>query len=1542
MRLLWAFLLLLCSASWAGTHFADVLTDWAGSPGDTATVDTNQWKLDSLAIAVDSVVFMQALDTALNTIQGGINFGATPLVGVGTGGMFRVLFLQYPQTAITDPANNYLYVASADLFNQTLGITDVAGINIFSGSSFYAQHYYGFSPPDVRASVPSFMDFYSDDSRWAGQWSNDLTSYGPSSRANSSFIVPTGQDFANLNVLMAPGSCALPCAPVSVGSIKSYEYLRGAHYGVDPIYLRMSFAPLNNTFNQFVTIHSPHGPYDNTTNNIQKIKMRWEQLSPSLILALDSFDVPALKGLYHVNVAADTATQHAVMGYTDATGATLKLQAYDKPSGGAVARFSGQYTVVNSLDSKASFTDTMSRNFNLRSLGSDYFLLVYGSGNRIHATTLHINSGSGVVFDSDTIVSPIGINCQFPDLSVNANYVGIAYMRTDAGAIRPEILRFKRNGNALLNDIANPAFVQAYQGPALTFATIASGIPGGSVPHVKALHMPGRASVAIDTNGNAALAFNQERNARLVGYRDRKIYSPTADWTSKPFALSAFPLLVGDSVHFTSATTTPANPTKVQVQLLRSGVVLAPAGSANAYDATGAFHYTLTLSRIDSFKTPAVASTNINWNIQPRKPSINFIRVGAATNPMQIFDSNTTYDVINRKDTVRLFCSAWDLDNPASLIYHVRTTSVSPRNGVAQVYVYSKDSTLVNSANNSSYTFEVVIPPLTLEADLLALSVYTDDGSWGSPRVPVNLRYHDLYPTEGMRILWKNGVGILKDSAVVDGNAVRVQMNDSALVKVGVLDGNDATLQLSWVIHNSRGTIKTGLATVPSGDTAQIRIPWDHLDRDPRVILGPDAIKLVIDTLTVTITDPDTSYMRQLAFIPNHLPQLDSISITGIERQGVFNDTLLGRWRASQAQIPLLVIPATPLRLEHHSREVDQVNGDQFQYQWDILLQDPVQKSQWNTALRTVGDTLIYAFPDNAVKQLARIRATVTDLSGATHSDTINVVFPRVDTVGGWEISMTYLQDSLRFVIGVGTMTAKRDVGIRNIGSLNLDILSVHTGQDQGAWLDYQLVWGNMPPVQDNTQLSRITAPISIPSGGEIPIRFSVDVSNMRGDRMIFDTLYIATSDVLSPLIKIPFAVRWDDLPQMTIMTRPSTGNTAVPPIPLAPYFETNHSLLFVFSEPVQSSGIATGLKVYSRLDSLARKVPGITPMESAFPNILDVRPYRQNGSIVAGLTDTVVFTPLYQTASDYFDLKPLPYNFVRNDVIGIWASNQIVDTTGNPLDLRGTHQYMSPGTFDTIIQAHVDTTALRVVQTWPENGGTLDPDDMIRILFSKPLVQSILSGPDTIRTLDIQTLKGDSNQFIRIRSRFSQWAPTDFRLISLESGDSMLVMRPRYKFLSDDSVEVWISPYLASPFGHTLDGNNDGFTHWPPDSADAYRFRFVLGPTAFYVFPNPYKESNAEHRERGVVTFKNLHQIKGLTLAKDIDICIYTVDGTLVFSTKRSGNSYQYKPGEDRPPLFEWNLRNNHGYPVASGVYIYTISQGSRVLKKNKLMVIR
>ena len=85
-------------------------------------------------------------------------------------------------------------------------------------------------------------------------------------------------------------------------------------------------------------------------------------------------------------------------------------------------------------------------------------------------------------------------------------------------------------------------------------------------------------------------------------------------------------------------------------------------------------------------------------------------------------------------------------------------------------------------------------------------------------------------------------------------------------------------------------------------------------------------------------------------------------------------------------------------------------------------------------------------------------------------------------------------------------------------------------------------------------------------------------------------------------------------------------------------------------------------------------------------------------------------------------------------------------------------------------------------------------------------------------------------------------------------------------------------------------------------------------------VYPNPWKHND----NSGYITFKNL--------TTDTKIDIFSLSGELVRSLE---NTY----GDD---LVEWNLDNLQGQKVASGVYIYLITNSSGAKSKGKLAIVR
>ena len=1536
---------LLCASAWAGSYSGNPLGDLSGNAADTAHL--NPSLTTGLRVAQDTVLFLPALDTAIDHVRldsgAGIqppylsnNFGAMPTVAPVNSNQIAVAFIQLARGTTTfDPWVNTIQFAKVNMATGTIAMGSTMGSNQFQiVSNLFSFGYYavvsgGPSPPNI----PMNLSFEADTggSSWASVWSSDYTPYSPLVRSHSSYTVPVTSSV--FHPPMVP-SGALPAAPVA-GSTKS-DYLKGHSMAVTQI----AFTSLGGDLSELAMVFGPS--WGNSASNY--IHVRWEhvnQASP-MIYSMDSIPV-AVKGIKpllpsHVGIASDPLKQ-TLVAWTDSSGTNLSMQAYSlNYSGGSVSKIGGVVALNNTIDHGSTRSDTLVPNFDLKPFGPNLFILTYAQAGAIYYRILDI---SGASISQGSAAQVAAGSCSVPSVAVNAKFAAFSYFVGGAGSYTPALTRLARAGNTLT---AVDEKVQSWKSPT-TFTTINNNFASADDYQAASLFNRGRVSVGLDTAGSVLIGFNNERDARVVAFHDRQVFYDTAYFSSKVIDLRGSgvttALVAGDSVKFLTGVVSGTQVQNVKVSVLRNGTAQVANFASSALDAMGSWSYRIAEPRIDSFTSPLVSAVALTWNLQPRKPLLSGIRVGASAS--QAFTDGTRYDVANRHDTVHLYLTCWDLDNPSSLALHARTAKVVSGHASARSFVLSTYSTYANVNNDGSFIIDYVIPPLNLQADSLILNLYTSDNApWNSPGQLVSLHYYDVMPTDSLRIQWHDGVGNLLDSGAVSGKAVHVQTNDSALVKVGLTDLNDTLLTVSWIVRNSAGTIKADSVHVHLPDTARIHLPLDPLDHNPAHIPRADSLQLKPDTLIITVRDPDTMMVQRLIFIPNHWPILDSLSAVGFVQNGVSFDSLIGRWRHGDAPPYLSVMPGIPIRLKAQGRDVDAVNGDSYSTQWQILLQDSTNRSMWTVGAVASGDSLTYSFPPNPNVQLARIAITQTDMTNAHSMDTIDVVFPRVDTVNGWSVSSNYLLDSLNFVLGSSRMSAERDFSIQNIGSVTLDVVSAHTINND-AWLSYQLVQGSLATMQSNTQTNQITTPVLIAPNSVLPIRLNIDVSKMTGDHTVYDTLIIGTNDYLTTQMRIPFVVRWEDLPTVQVYTRPHLSARSAVPTALAPYFPTNSDLLFVFSEPILTTNLASNLKVYSRLDSAARGVQGITPMESFYsPLPYSYRPYREAGKVLAGMTDTVVFTPNYVTASDHFNVIPPPESFIRADVLGLWFSNSITDTAGNALDLRRAHMLVTPGSLDSILVAKVDTSTLHVVETWPAEGTAFNPDGEIRILFSKALTTKAIFGTDTLLALDLVHLNGDSNHTVELRSRYSQNLRTDFRVLRLEQGDSVLVIQPRYRFLSDDSVTVWLAPSLASTDGQTLDGNGNGRTTWPPDTNDSYTFKFTVGAAAFYTFPNPWKASIPEHRSKGSITFKNLHELKGVSINEAIIIRIYTEDGNLVFSTKRGADSFIYDPSKNKAPLYDWNLCNNHGHPVASGVYLYTITQGSKVLMKSKLMVIR
>jgi hypothetical protein len=76
---------------------------------------------------------------------------------------------------------------------------------------------------------------------------------------------------------------------------------------------------------------------------------------------------------------------------------------------------------------------------------------------------------------------------------------------------------------------------------------------------------------------------------------------------------------------------------------------------------------------------------------------------------------------------------------------------------------------------------------------------------------------------------------------------------------------------------------------------------------------------------------------------------------------------------------------------------------------------------------------------------------------------------------------------------------------------------------------------------------------------------------------------------------------------------------------------------------------------------------------------------------------------------------------------------------------------------------------------------------------------------------------------------------------------------------------------------------------------------------------------------------------LRGFRAGEEVALRVHTLNGDLVYSSRRSRSPAPATVAVD------WNLRNDAGSVVGTGVYLFTLQQGKdKLLKKGKVAVMR
>ena len=1205
---------------------------------------------------------------------------------------------------------------------------------------------------------------------------------------------------------------------------------------------------------------------------------------------------------------------------------------------------------------------SQSRIYGFKAIGPQQFVLAYHMDDEIKYRMI-TPSANPIIGAEQTLAAIPADNYKWARINVDRDrkFLLFSYYAIEGTDVYAAGTRYDILGGSIA---PNTNFSRKYREDPITFV---EGNPyTASQRH---LHDVNFISAAIDGSGNIVATYNHERGVNIDIWANAPQFIDSARFKSavleieNPDITANFDTSI-DSVMFIEADYGSDSNVVLMFQVSEDQIMDDPLVNdlRATIDTSGLFpddfisnaqyyQYEFKLgSNPDSTYTPVISQFNIDWNVKPRQPVIDSIKVGDFL-PWEAFDPNKTYKIINRFDRVYIKFRAFDFDYEDGFDAFILNSGTRV------------DSLIdVQAQGNGFYEDTLTIEPLDIVAIEFDVTLNTrDKDGWFSSGQLIHLSYINIPPVELIDVDHPKGDGTGDTSyAVFDGTRIRVNVGDSSYYRFFATDTNDPVINI--VVENSKNSVSID-TNMNVGDSGSFTLEPHPIDTNPYVILDPLIIDLSVDTLSFNFIDPDTTVVSNVYLVPNHAPFLDSVSTVGYFLDGEYVEDLVDRNFNPRIDEHIFIHPEIDVAIQAHHSDVDEVNLDSSKTFWYLLTRDENNKCCLQDSIHE-GDTLIHRFGIDP----PLVRIVTKDISGIFTEDTFDLKFPYLDTSfgeGNIQEKLNNAIDSLTqkgpYILGVSDENLLKDTvtfNLRSNGTTVLRIDSIWTINDNAQWLSYKILWrdSNQTPldlvVTENTDSSYISSAnvISLLPGDSLHVEIYLDFTTMEGDSLIQDTLFFRTNDFLNRLLSVPLRFEYDDLPFVTIQRIGRLEKDSVQydlledqRVPML------SSVLLAFSEPMRVDSLNEFVKIYSYRDSLFRGLDTYDVLNGEYPNQFNVRYANTSRTLM----DSLIFTPYYRAEADYTALRPPPYMFIPADSIQVYLSNGLRDDDGNALDLRRNKVPMAVNSLDTIHGFHVDSTVLKVLSSYPVREGIYDPSKEIEIHFGNKLVETGIFDTDTIISVDQDSLRAGTNRTLQVLSAFNGWQPVDLAYLRLDNNDSLIRVKTLKKLYAGDSIRLEIYSNVTDVNGNTVesptnDGDNAGvgsFIFHRDPTRGTYMIPFRVDNIGFYNYPNPFDFNNPDHVDKGSISFKNLNNIPGISQGEKVEVRIYSVSGELVYSSERKNTSIRFEEGLDdaAPPEFEWNLRNNHGLLVATGMYIYTVStKKDGVLQKGKVAVIR
>lgn len=781
-------------------------------------------------------------------------------------------------------------------------------------------------------------------------------------------------------------------------------------------------------------------------------------------------------------------------------------------------------------------------------------------------------------------------------------------------------------------------------------------------------------------------------------------------------------------------------------------------------------------------------------------------------------------------------------------------------------------------------------------------------------------------------------------------------MNGRFKPNAGIVDTLTPSIDSLVVFHFGDSSFLALSFNDTLDDSLQVEVLRENVSEWKRTFADSSKYNLLVPgqipkdsfSIEVRLRDPDTSTFYRFRLGINQLPTITKVSSTSEGKP-------LSQIESFKTTPQIRIIPT-----RENEITVQYQNAESEEIEWYLWTRPDScargRLSCYESRLVNQGPSLTRSYVAGEEKMLLRI----TDGYGAFIQDTLDLVFPFLDTnaqkSSTYTSSIAALLSSKSLVIGSKETERIDTLRISNTGSGPLLFSRIATGLNNESWFKYQLFWNSQlgpqqPMIDSRTDRHPLDGPLRLAPGGELEIHFHFFVDSLKGDSRLSDVFYLESDDYFQPQIVLPFALSYRDLPTVQVQfntnnPRMLSGGRAKIQKSHAPEDSVplKSTIVLKFSEPVWDSTLdSSSVFIYSQCDSA--KAGTAHSIGSYFSRYF----YRYAGLDHQNRrdtlrTDSIVFAPQYRDTSECYRVIPPPGNFLPRDEIRIRLNNSITDTAGNPLDLFLSKIPSTAGTQDSMLAWKIVSSTLEVSETHPDSNAEHNPDRPIQVKFNRPVVQSYIHDRSGVTYLsaDTGTNLPALGRSIRITSAMHP-EPFDFRYIRQRQGDSILEFQTMPKYFSGDTVMVSLYSRIGDGLGLTLDGNRDGmgrFWYNEADTTDRYTFSFIAQRAEFYLYPNPFRMSNEAHARKGTITFKNWNRFKGLRYGDRVDFRIYTLSADLVYSSSRNDQSPIWQPGME--PVWDWDLKNDFGNMVASGLYIYQVTIRGDAVQKGKVAILR